>query len=1445
MKKKKLWKAMSVALSAAMLATSVPTGVFAAAPEVQTSQEKAADENELKLWYDEKAPDSYEGWYRRALPLGNSGIGASVFGGITEERIQLNEKSLWSGGPSSSRNYNGGNIETSGGVKMSDIVTQIQQAFANGEVDNGSNNNTIKNLCNKLVGLSDDAGTNGYGYYLSYGNMYLDFKGITESYVSNYKRALDLHTAVASVEYDYNGTHYVRENFVSYPDNVLVTRLTATGGSGKLNFDVKVNPDDKKGNAANNPGASSYQRDWTTTVKGGEITVAGALKDNQMKFNSQTKVIAADGTTTDGTDKVTVADATSVTIITSIATDYKDEYPKYRTDESADVLNTRVGSYVSKAAAKDYDTLKADHVADYQNIFERVDLDLGQIPSDKTTDELLSAYKAGTATDAERRYLEVMLFQYGRYLTIESSRETPEDDPYRETLPSNLQGIWSGANNSPWHSDYHMNVNLQMNYWPTYVTNMAECAEPLIDYVDALRAPGRVTAKIYAGVESKDGEENGFMAHTQNNPFGWTCPGWSFSWGWSPAAVPWILQNCWEYYDFTRDADYLKDKIYPMMKEEATFYDQILIEDADGKLVSSPSYSPEHGRYTSGNTYEQTLVWQLYEDTIEAAGIVGETNTDKVAKWKENQSNLKGPIEVGKSGQIKEWYNETTFNKDENGNNLGEGYGHRHISHMLGLFPGDLITADKADWFAAAKVSMENRTDESTGWGMAQRINTWARLGEGNKAYEIIKNQFKGGIYENLFDYHQPNFFQIDGNFGYTSGVAEMLLQSNMGYINLLPALPDTWSDGSVEGLVARGNFELSYNWSDGNLNQAQILSNKGGECQVQYSGIAKATVTDSEGNVVGATKVDGKTNRISFNTEAGKTYTIKVPEAPKNVKANYYGKSGTKVSWSAVEDATSYNVYRSEDGMTFEKVAENTKRTSFVDSKAFADVATVSYKVTAVYGDKESGDSKVAAVKDLTQSSEKLAHDGWKATAGSEENAGNDGPASWAIDGNTTTIWHSKWSSGGTHPDIANDQNNEFTIDFGQNVTINKFEYVPRSSGTSVNGIITKYKLLYSTTESGNDFKELTSGEWDADKTVKTATFAPTEMRRIQIRALATLDDTATKNQHVTAAEFNAYKYIATTPVMIDTDALWNAVLAAQDKDLSIYTDATAKAYQDALDAAKAKLALELEDDMTQEQVNNALAALTAAITGLKEKPDKGSLTTAVAEAGKTDLNGYTQETVNAFKAALQEAQNVLNDEKATKEQVEKALSKLNAAQKALKKETTPDNDKTQPTAPGTDKTNPAPETKVPAVGTTVTVKGVQYAVTKSAAQGGTAEAVKVTGKGKKITIAATVKIEGVTFKVTSIRKNAAKKNSRITSVVIGKNVTSIGAGSFEKCKKLANVTFKGTKAVKIGKKAFKGTSAKMKVVTAKKMPKKALGKLKKTLKKNGISKKAVYKKK
>ena len=817
-----------------------------------------------------------------------------------------------------------------------------------------------------MIGASDDNGTNGYGYYLSFGNMYIDFKNVSSnSDVKNYTRDLDLNTAIAGVNYDKGSTHYSRENFTSYPDNVIVTHITADG-SEKISLDVSVEPDNNRGDAVNGIGDSSYKRDWDTKVSNGLISINGQLKDNQMKFTSQTQVITDNaGTVKDGNGKVSVSGASEVTIITSIGTDYKDEYPSYRTGESADELTSRVKWYVDQAAAKTYEELKANHVSDYQKIFDRVDLNLGQTVSTKPTDELLSAYKAGTATDAERRQLEVMLFQYGRFMTIESSRETTTDENgyVRETLPSNLQGLWVGANNSPWHSDYHMNVNLQMNYWPTYSTNMAECAEPLIDYIDALREPGRVTAAIYAGVSSAEGEENGFMAHTQNNPFGWTCPGWDFSWGWSPAAVPWILQNCWDYYEYTGDTSYLENNIYPMMKEEAKLYDQMLVRGADGKLVSSPAFSPEHGPVTNGNTYEQSLIWQLYEDTIKAAEVLGK-DAELVATWKANQADLKGPIEVGDSGQIKEWYTETTVNS------MGDGYGHRHMSHLLGLYPGDLITEDNAEWFAAAKVSMQNRTDVSTGWGMAQRINSWARLGDGNKALQLIENLFKNGIYANLFDYHEPKYFQIDGNFGYTSGVAEMLLQSNAGYINLLPAVPDAWANGSVDGLVAQGNFEVSMDWADGNVKTATILSKNGGEAVVQTANASLATVMDSDGNVVDVTPV--KENRISFETEAGKSYTLKdIPAsatvaAPTGLTALRADAEIVNLSWNAVtaEEGSNvtYNVYRQvEDGDVI--CIETGLTTTYKDTTADKTLGAMKYQVAAVVDGIESEKSAVVTV--------------------------------------------------------------------------------------------------------------------------------------------------------------------------------------------------------------------------------------------------------------------------------------------------------------------------------------------------------------------------------------------------------------------------------------------------------------------------------------------------
>ena len=956
------WRVLASACAAAVAVTSMPymaTQVHAE-PAAVTQQ---TGNNDLKLWYTSPADITkyYQGWQEKSLPIGNGGIGGSVFGGITRERIQLNEKSLWSGGPSESRkNYNGGNLENKGNNGAT--MNSIHEYFAKGQ-DNAATNLAKSNL----IGASDDKGTNGYGYYLSFGNMYIDFKNVSSnSDVSNYTRDLDLNTAIAGVNYDKGSTHYSRENFTSYPDNVIVTHITADG-SEKISLDVSVEPDNNRGDAVNGIGDSSYKRDWDTKVSNGLISINGQLKDNQMKFTSQTQVITDNaGTVTDGDGKVSVSGASEVTIITSIGTDYKDEYPSYRTGESADELTSRVKWYVDQAAAKTYEELKANHVSDYQKIFDRVDLNLGQTVSTKPTDELLSAYKAGTATEAERRQLEVMLFQYGRFMTIESSRETTtdENDYVRETLPSNLQGLWVGANNSPWHSDYHMNVNLQMNYWPTYSTNMAECAEPLIDYIDALREPGRVTAAIYAGVSSAEGEENGFMAHTQNNPFGWTCPGWDFSWGWSPAAVPWILQNCWDYYEYTGDTSYLENNIYPMMKEEAKLYDQMLVRGADGKLVSSPAFSPEHGPVTNGNTYEQSLIWQLYEDTIKAAEVLGK-DAELVATWKANQADLKGPIEVGDSGQIKEWYTETTVNS------MGDGYGHRHMSHLLGLYPGDLITEDNAEWFAAAKVSMQNRTDVSTGWGMAQRINSWARLGDGNKALQLIENLFKNGIYANLFDYHEPKYFQIDGNFGYTSGVAEMLLQSNAGYINLLPAVPDAWANGSVDGLVAQGNFEVSMDWADGNVKTATILSKNGGEAVVQTANASLATVMDSDGNVVDVTPV--KENRISFETEAGKSYTLKdIPAsatvaAPTGLTALRADAENVNLSWNAVtaEEGSNvtYNVYRQvEDGDVI-CIETGLTTTTYTDTIADKTLGAMKYQVAAVVDGIESEKSAVVTV--------------------------------------------------------------------------------------------------------------------------------------------------------------------------------------------------------------------------------------------------------------------------------------------------------------------------------------------------------------------------------------------------------------------------------------------------------------------------------------------------
>lgn len=946
MKKKILKRILAGTFALALTATSVPFSTQAA-----KSEKKEKAENDLRLWYTQPASkgknilsagsfgttEEDNTWQQQTLPIGNSFMGANVYGEIDKERLTFNQKTLWNGGPSDKRpDYNGGNKETAAnGEKMSDLYKRIIELYKEGK-DSEANS-----LSSQLVGLSD-----GYGAYQSWGDIYVNF-GFEEDKAKDYVRDLNLENAISSVDFDYNGTKMHREYFVSYPDNVLAMKFTAEG-SEKLNFDISFPIDN-----AENVDSKGLGKDVTTTAKDDTITVAGEMQDNQMKLNGQMKVVASDGQV-DEKDKETlqVKNASEVVVYVSADTDYKNEYPSYRTGETAEELAKSVADTIDAAVEKGYADVKKDHIADHSNIFDRVDLDLGQVVPDKATDVLLADYKNGSNSDAENRALEVLLFQYGRYLTIASSRDGD--------LPANLQGVWQNrvgdANRVPWGSDYHMNVNLQMNYWPTYVTNMAECATPLVDYVYSLMEPGKVTAQTYFGVEN-----GGFTAHTQNTPFGWTCPGWDFSWGWSPAALPWILQNCWEYYEYTGDVDYMRENIYPMLKESALLYDQIMIEDEEtGRLVSAPAYSPEHGPITAGNTYEQSLIWQLYEDAATAAEILG-VDADKVQLWRERQAKLM-PIEIGDSGQIKEWYTETTLGS------MGQA-GHRHMSHLLGLFPGDLISVDNSEYMEAAIVSLKERGDTSTGWGMGQRINAWARTGDGNQAHKLIQNLFRDGIYPNLWDSHAP--FQIDGNFGMTSGVAEMLMQSNMGYINMLAALPDAWADGSVDGLIARGNFEVSMKWEDKQITEARILSNNGGKVTVQADNLALGTVVDEDGNVLDIEAVSA--DRISFDTEAGKTYTLQnipkeeVVEVPTGLTAKRLYDDKVKLEWNVVEaEGVTYNVYRQVENGDVQKIESGLAETVYEDTTASDALGNIQYQVSAVVNKKESEKSEKAAVKDM-----------------------------------------------------------------------------------------------------------------------------------------------------------------------------------------------------------------------------------------------------------------------------------------------------------------------------------------------------------------------------------------------------------------------------------------------------------------------------------------------
>lgn len=449
------------------------------------------------------------------------------------------------------------------------------------------------------------------------------------------------------------------------------------------------------------------------------------------------------------------------------------------------------------AKEKGYTQLKSRHIQDYQTLFQRVQLDLGADVDASTTDDLLKNYKP-----QEGQALEELFFQYGRYLLISSSRDCPE------ALPANLQGVWNAVDNPPWNSDYHLNINLQMNYWPAYVTNLLETAFPVINYIDDLRVYGRLAAARYAGIVSQEGEENGWLVHTQATPFGWTAPGWDYYWGWSPAANAWMMQTVYEAYSFYRDQDYLREKIYPMLRETVRFWNDFLHEDQQAqRWVSSPSYSPEHGPISIGNTYDQSLIWQLFNDFIQAAQELG-LDEALLTEVKE-KFDLLNPLQITQSGRIREWYEE----EEQHFQNEKVEAQHRHASHLVGLYPGNLFSYKGQEYLEAARASLSDRRDGGTGWSKANKINLWARLGDGNRAHKLLAEQLKSSTLPNLWCSHPP--FQIDGNFGASSGMAEMLLQSHAAYLVPLAALPDAWSTGSVSGLMARGHFEVSMSWED------------------------------------------------------------------------------------------------------------------------------------------------------------------------------------------------------------------------------------------------------------------------------------------------------------------------------------------------------------------------------------------------------------------------------------------------------------------------------------------------------------------------------------------------------------------------------------------------------------------------------------------------------